>query len=167
MGLNDYQSAVAAKVSGTWNLHHASLEYASSSDQSLDFFTLLSSVSGVVGNKGQASCRGQRLLGRIRRAPSFPQPPCALLSTSERWRTSANLRTGGPCARGGQLEPRIRGPASGSLPPRRPVDPAERRVTAYRLRRVHPAAAAAAGATTQHPGAARHRHRAPPDGRRG
>ncbi len=55
MGLDDYQSAVAAKVSGTWNLHRASIEYASSSGQSLDFFTLLSSVSGVVGNKGQAN----------------------------------------------------------------------------------------------------------------
>ena len=55
MGLDDYQSAVAAKVSGTWNLHRASLEYASSSGHALDFFTLLSSVSGVVGNKGQSN----------------------------------------------------------------------------------------------------------------
>ncbi|AEO62906.1 polyketide synthase [Thermothielavioides terrestris NRRL 8126] len=63
MGLEDYRDAVAAKVSGTWNLHRASLEDAlsssssssSSSSRSLDFFTLLSSVSGVVGNKGQAN----------------------------------------------------------------------------------------------------------------
>ena len=55
MGLDDYQSAVAAKVTGTWNLHHALLEFTSSSGQSLDFFTLLSSVSGVVGNKGQSN----------------------------------------------------------------------------------------------------------------
>lgn len=57
MTLADYQSAVAAKTSGTWNIHRASLEDASSlpSRNSLDFFTLLSSVSGVVGNKGQAN----------------------------------------------------------------------------------------------------------------
>lgn len=57
MTLADYQSAVAAKTSGTWNIHRASLEasLSSPSPHSLDFFTLLSSVSGVVGNKGQAN----------------------------------------------------------------------------------------------------------------
>ncbi|KAK4184568.1 hypothetical protein QBC35DRAFT_48282 [Podospora australis] len=55
MSLDDYQAAVAAKVAGTWNLHNASVQDASSSGQSLDFFTLLSSISGVVGNKGQAN----------------------------------------------------------------------------------------------------------------
>lgn len=53
--LEDYQLAIAAKVSGTWNLHHASVEDTTSSSGSLDFFTLLSSISGVVGNRGQAS----------------------------------------------------------------------------------------------------------------
>lgn len=53
--IEDYRLAVAAKVSGTWNLHQASLEDKNSSSQPLEFFTLLSSISGVVGNKGQAS----------------------------------------------------------------------------------------------------------------
>jgi acyl carrier protein len=45
----DYHQAVECKVRGTWNLHKASR------DQPLDFFTMLSSISGVVGNKGQAN----------------------------------------------------------------------------------------------------------------
>ncbi|KAK4214121.1 polyketide synthase [Rhypophila decipiens] len=50
MQAQDYQVAVSAKVQGTWNLHNTSLDFPL-----LDFFTLLSSVSGVVGNKGQAN----------------------------------------------------------------------------------------------------------------
>ncbi|KAG8163144.1 hypothetical protein KVR01_007622 [Diaporthe batatas] len=53
--IEDYQLAIAAKVTGTWNLHQASLEDSSLSSQPLEFFTLLSSISGVVGNKGQAT----------------------------------------------------------------------------------------------------------------
>lgn len=49
MTVQDYHQAVECKVKGTWNLHNASLE------QPLDFFTMLSSISGVVGNKGQAN----------------------------------------------------------------------------------------------------------------
>ncbi|KAI1191972.1 hypothetical protein F5B17DRAFT_425999 [Nemania serpens] len=45
----DYHQAVECKVRGTWNLHKASR------NQPLDFFTMLSSISGVVGNKGQAN----------------------------------------------------------------------------------------------------------------
>ena len=52
MTCDDYHTAIHAKVAGTWNLHNASLE---EQDQPLDFFTLLSSISGVVGNKGQAN----------------------------------------------------------------------------------------------------------------
>lgn len=52
MTLNDFHTAVHAKVQGTWNLHLASL---SLQKQPLDFFTLLSSTSGIVGNKGQAN----------------------------------------------------------------------------------------------------------------
>ena len=54
MQVQDYQAAVSAKVQGTWNLHNTSLSLASD----LDFFTLLSSVSGVIGNKGQANYAG-------------------------------------------------------------------------------------------------------------
>jgi len=49
---DDYHTAIHAKVAGTWNLHHASLE---EQKEHLDFFTMLSSISGVVGNKGQAN----------------------------------------------------------------------------------------------------------------
>jgi hypothetical protein len=40
-----------AKLQETWNLHSASL----TQEELLDFFTMLSSISGVVGNKGQAN----------------------------------------------------------------------------------------------------------------
>ena len=50
MTLDDYHAAIHAKVQGTWNLHRASQELQK---QPLDFFTMLSSTSGIVGNKGQ------------------------------------------------------------------------------------------------------------------
>lgn len=50
---DDYHTAIAAKVTGTWNLHFAAQQEQSHSP--LDFFTMLSSISGVVGNKGQAN----------------------------------------------------------------------------------------------------------------
>ncbi|KAF7950113.1 hypothetical protein EAE96_007411 [Botrytis aclada] len=51
MTLDDYHTALHAKFNGTWNLHHVSQEQ----NEPLDFFTLLSSISGIVGNKGQAN----------------------------------------------------------------------------------------------------------------
>ena len=51
MTLKDYHDAITCKVPGTWNLHNVALEH----NLPLDFFTLLSSVSGVVGQKGQAN----------------------------------------------------------------------------------------------------------------
>ncbi|KAK9415512.1 putative Polyketide synthase [Seiridium unicorne] len=51
MTLEEFHEAMNCKVQGTWNIHNVSLEQSSS----LDFFTLLSSVSGVCGNKGQAN----------------------------------------------------------------------------------------------------------------
>ncbi|KAI1174465.1 hypothetical protein F4777DRAFT_579896 [Nemania sp. FL0916] len=54
MAVQDYHDVIAAKVQGTWNLHYASVE-AATQKQPLDFFTMLSSVSGVIGNKGQAN----------------------------------------------------------------------------------------------------------------
>ncbi|KAK4215364.1 hypothetical protein QBC37DRAFT_459225 [Rhypophila decipiens] len=50
---DDYHTAIAAKVAGTWNLHFAAQQ--EQSQYPLDFFTMLSSISGVVGNKGQAN----------------------------------------------------------------------------------------------------------------
>lgn len=52
MSLDDYHTAIYAKVQGTWNLHRASQEIH---QPPLDFFTMLSSTAGVVGNKGQAN----------------------------------------------------------------------------------------------------------------
>jgi acyl carrier protein len=48
---DEFRQPIAPKVAGTWNLHQASLEQPTS----LDFFTLLSSVSGLVGQLGQAN----------------------------------------------------------------------------------------------------------------
>lgn len=52
MTVDDFHTSIHAKVQGTWNLHHASLEVLK---QPLDFFTMLSSISGVVGREGQAN----------------------------------------------------------------------------------------------------------------
>ena len=52
MTLDDYHTAIYAKVQGTWNLHRAAQEV---SQAPLEFFTMLSSTSGIVGNKGQAN----------------------------------------------------------------------------------------------------------------
>lgn len=49
---DDYITSIYAKVQGAWNIHHASLKLQK---QPLDFFTMLSSTSGVVGNRGQAN----------------------------------------------------------------------------------------------------------------
>ena len=49
---DDYHTAIRAKVAGTWNLHNAAQQ---EQKQPLDFFTMLSSISGVIGNKGQAN----------------------------------------------------------------------------------------------------------------
>jgi hypothetical protein len=54
MTLEDYHGALACKVKGTWNLH----DVAEEQQLKLDFFTMLSSISGVVGQKGQANYAG-------------------------------------------------------------------------------------------------------------
>ncbi|KAK3356488.1 reducing type I polyketide synthase [Lasiosphaeria hispida] len=51
MTIDEYHGALACKLQGTWNLHNTALEQG----LVLDFFTLLSSISGVVGQKGQAN----------------------------------------------------------------------------------------------------------------
>ncbi|KAL2000893.1 hypothetical protein VTN02DRAFT_2481 [Thermoascus thermophilus] len=52
MTVDDFHAVITSKVQGTWNLHRVSLEQK---HQPLDFFTLLSSISGVEGKKGQAN----------------------------------------------------------------------------------------------------------------
>lgn len=51
MTLQEYHDAVYAKIHGTWALHAVSLEQA----QPLSFFTMLSSISGIIGKKGQSN----------------------------------------------------------------------------------------------------------------
>ncbi len=51
MSIDQWNTAVAPKVQGTWNLHNEAL----SAGSSLDFFVLFSSMSGTIGNPGQAN----------------------------------------------------------------------------------------------------------------
>ena len=48
MSLEDWQISTRCKIEGSWNLHELL-------GQGLDFFLLLSSISGVIGNVGQAN----------------------------------------------------------------------------------------------------------------
>ncbi|KAK4246255.1 beta-ketoacyl synthase [Corynascus novoguineensis] len=52
MTKDQYRNTIYAKVEGTWNLHNATQELLK---QPLDFFTMLSSTSGVAGRVGQAN----------------------------------------------------------------------------------------------------------------
>lgn len=49
MTFDDWRTASAPKVQGTWNLHNATLK------ADLDFFLLFRSLSGSVGQPGQAN----------------------------------------------------------------------------------------------------------------
>ncbi|KAI0194583.1 putative polyketide synthase [Astrocystis sublimbata] len=51
MTVEDYHAALKCKVTGTWNLHTVSERQC----LELDFFILLSSISGLCGSKGQAN----------------------------------------------------------------------------------------------------------------
>lgn len=51
MTVEEFHDAGRAKIQGTWNLHQAAAEQKAP----LDFFTMLSSISGVIGQKGQAN----------------------------------------------------------------------------------------------------------------
>ena len=51
MTVDDYHDANACKVTGTWNLHNVALEM----NLTLDFFSMLSSTSGIAGQQGQAN----------------------------------------------------------------------------------------------------------------
>lgn len=70
MSLADYNAAVQPKVQGSWNLH----ELLSEAD--LDFFVMLSSISGFGGNSSQANYSAggtfQDALARYRTARNLP-----------------------------------------------------------------------------------------------
>ncbi|KAM7203160.1 putative polyketide synthase protein [Naviculisporaceae sp. PSN 640] len=67
----DYLTATLPKVQGTWNLHQ---QFPNPSD--LDFFVMLSSLTGVVGNSSQANYAAggtfQDALGRYRSSLGLP-----------------------------------------------------------------------------------------------
>lgn len=52
MTFEEYDAVSRSKVAGGWNMHEA-LEH-----QPLDFFVVLSSVAGIIGNRGQAAYAG-------------------------------------------------------------------------------------------------------------
>ncbi|KAE9579354.1 hypothetical protein CGMCC3_g4496 [Colletotrichum fructicola] len=78
MTFENWQKATAPKIQGSWNLHNLQrfmTEGSSSSEndvEDLDFFILLSSVSGVIGNSAQGNyCAGntfEDVLAHHRRA---------------------------------------------------------------------------------------------------
>ncbi|KAI1122424.1 PKSKA1 [Nemania abortiva] len=51
MTAQEYNEAVAPKIQGTWNLHNVAIKLK----LRLEFFTMLSSISGVAGTRGQAN----------------------------------------------------------------------------------------------------------------
>ncbi|KAI0439056.1 PKSKA1 [Xylaria telfairii] len=51
MTIQEYNEAVAPKIQGTWNLHNVAIKLT----LRLEFFTMLSSISGIAGTRGQAN----------------------------------------------------------------------------------------------------------------
>ncbi|KAK7731778.1 Type I Iterative PKS [Cytospora paraplurivora] len=51
MTFDQYEAVIRSKTAGTWNIHNALLR----SSRGLDFFIMLSSAAGIVGNRGQAA----------------------------------------------------------------------------------------------------------------
>ncbi|KAJ4355154.1 hypothetical protein N0V95_003176 [Ascochyta clinopodiicola] len=51
MTYEQYTSVISSKVQGAWNFHHA----LASTGTALDFFVVISSAAGAVGNRGQAA----------------------------------------------------------------------------------------------------------------
>ena len=71
MTYDQWIEALRPKVQGTWNLHQASLSEPCAKE-GLDFFVMLASISGFVGNRGQANYAAgnsyQDALARYRRS---------------------------------------------------------------------------------------------------
>ncbi|TLS22252.1 uncharacterized protein PpBr36_10074 [Pyricularia pennisetigena] len=72
MTLTEYHEATGCKIAGALNLHRAALDL----NLNLDYFSLLSSISGIVGGKGQANyAAGNAVLDALaahRRAMGLP-----------------------------------------------------------------------------------------------
>ncbi|TID04438.1 Highly reducing polyketide synthase cla2 [Colletotrichum higginsianum] len=81
--MDQWQAATKPKIQGSWNLHNLTVQLSNhkaenrkEGGQGLDFFILMSSVSGVIGNSAQANyCAGNTFedaLAHYRRANGFP-----------------------------------------------------------------------------------------------
>jgi hypothetical protein len=72
MTLQDYETAVKPKVDGSWNLHQAMADL----HLELDFFVMLSSLAGVLGQPGQSNYAAggsyQDALARYRNSHGLP-----------------------------------------------------------------------------------------------
>ena len=70
MTLSEYQQATQPKVAGTRNIHNLL------ASASLDFFILLSSCAGIIGNRGQgnyaSACTFQDAFARYRTRLGLP-----------------------------------------------------------------------------------------------
>ncbi|KAI9662567.1 MAG: putative secondary metabolism biosynthetic enzyme [Bathelium mastoideum] len=125
MSIQDYQTAVVPKVRGSWNVHDLL-------PKDLDFFILLSSASGVVGNFGQSNyCVGntyQDALARHRVAQGLKAASVDLgmiLSVgfaAENQDTMAHLRQAGFNAmREGEFLAMLNALCNPNLPPPNPI----------------------------------------------
>ncbi|KAG5916283.1 hypothetical protein E4U53_004338, partial [Claviceps sorghi] len=76
MTFADFDAVAQSKVAGAWNAHKALL------GQEMDFFVLLSSIAGIIGNKGQAAYAAANTfldsLARHRREQGLPGTAIAL-----------------------------------------------------------------------------------------
>lgn len=85
----DYVAVVESKVAGAWNLHHAldGGEDKAEASTTLDFFIAISSISAVVGNRGQAAYAAANTfldaLVQHRRARDLPAVSLALAAVSD------------------------------------------------------------------------------------
>ena len=81
MTFDNYTDVVGPKVAGTWNLHH------SLSGHDLEFFIMLSSISGIIGNKGQAAYSASSTFmdafSRFRNAQGLPAATVDLGAVSD------------------------------------------------------------------------------------
>ena len=75
MSHSGWHDGIRAKFTGTWNLHNA-LQSSSTTASALDFFLMLSSISGTIGNATQSNyCAANAFLdnfARHRRAQGLP-----------------------------------------------------------------------------------------------
>lgn len=65
MVYDDWRTCTAPKIQGSWNLHELL-------PHSLDFFVMLASMSGVIGNPGQANYAAGNTFRKLNPEPLLP-----------------------------------------------------------------------------------------------